>query len=111
MRVGSQAHGLCGAPRTNDTLGGWATENEMCFNFLAFYPMENAQSEFCTMAAVQSLGSGGGGQYMSGAPDRVCRGPCAANTDWARGVPDNVEDDQPYDSAWHENCTCEDVVV
>lgn len=104
------AHGLCGAARTNDTLGGWATENEMCFNFLAFYPMENAQSEFCTMQDVQSLDGRGGGSSQPGPPDRVCRGSCAANSEWALDVPDDVADDEQYNSTWHAGCECEDVV-
>ena len=120
------AHGACGARRVNNTVGGWATENEMCFNFLAFYPAENAENEFCTLGTIQSTdppkptGTGGAPasaswQSQVGIPDRVCRGSCVANQPWGMGaaaaVPLQVGDDEQYNAMWHDGCHCENVTT
>ena len=36
--------------RSEITAGGWGSEDEMCMSFFAYFPQENAQTEFCLNA-------------------------------------------------------------
>ena len=108
------AHGACGRPRPDDTVGGWSTDNEMCFNFLAYYPSEHLQNPFCTMEYIQELGDS---EHQPGRPDRSCTcPPDKMNLDWSLALAQDhpnkvIADDMIYEDqeAWNRGCHCEDV--
>lgn len=110
------AHGKCSSPRSVDTTGGWATDNEMCFNFLAYYPAENLQDPMCVMGEIQDLA---GEHSEPGQPDQLCDcsgQPEKVHTAWDislnYGSSQQIADTERYADAskWRAGCRCEDVV-
>ena len=110
------SHGKCGDERTGDTTGGWATDNEMCFNFLAYYPAENLQDPLCVQDEIQELS---GSYAQPGLPDKVCdctNQPQKVGVDWQtslvteHGLLPAPTEKYANPDAWRQGCICQEVV-